>query len=182
MIKLTTPITKEDILKLKIADEVLITGTIYTARDAAHEKLIELIDNNKELPFDLKDAIIYYVGPSPARPGETIGSAGPTSAYRMDEYAVKLMGEGSLISIGKGDRGDAYKAALKTNQALYFSAVGGLGALISKTIKSSEVIAYPELGAEAIRKLYVEDFPVIVSYDTFGGDLFLDGKNKYRKQ
>ncbi|MCP2519654.1 Fe-S-containing hydro-lyase [Candidatus Aminicenantes bacterium AC-708-M15] len=177
--KLTTPLTDEDIEKLRIGDQVYITGTIYTGRDAAHKKLVELIEANKPLPFDVKGQIIYYVGPTPARPGKPVGSAGPTTSYRMDSYAPYLYALGIKATIGKGARSEEVKEALKKYKAVYLGAVGGAGALISKRIIKSEIVAYPELGPEAIRKMEVKDFPVIVINDMYGGDLFLEGKKKY---
>lgn len=181
MIKLHTPIKDEDILKLKAGDVVAISGTIYTGRDAAHKKMLETLAKNEPLPFDPTNAIIYYVGPSPAKPGEVIGSAGPTSSYRMDAYATRLMQEGIKISIGKGPRDDKFKEDLKTYGGVYLSAVGGAAALISKSIKKADLIAYPELGAEAIYKLEVEDFTAFVTYDTHGNDLLTDGITKFKK-
>lgn len=181
MIKLHTPIKDEDILKLKAGDVVAISGTIYTGRDAAHKKMLETLAKNEPLPFDPTNAIIYYVGPSPAKPGEVIGSAGPTSSYRMDAYATRLMQEGIKISIGKGPRDDKFKEDLKTYGGVYLSAVGGAAALISKSIKKADLIAYPELGAEAIYKLEVEDFTAFVTYDAHGNDLLTDGITKFKK-
>lgn len=181
MIKLHTPIKDEDILKLKAGDVVAISGTIYTGRDAAHKKMLETLAKNEPLPFDPTNAIIYYVGPAPAKPGEVIGSAGPTSSYRMDAYATRLMQEGIKISIGKGPRDDKFKEDLKTYGGVYLSAVGGAAALISKSIKKADLIAYPELGAEAIYKLEVEDFTAFVTYDAHGNDLLTDGITKFKK-
>lgn len=182
MIKLQTPIKEEDILKLRAGDTVSIYGTIYTGRDAAHKRLVELIDNNQPLPIDTNNSIIYYVGPTPAKPNQVIGSAGPTSSYRMDSYAIPLMEKGLKISIGKGPRSDEFKNALKIHGGVYLSAIGGAAALISQSIKKSELVAYEELGAEAIYKLEVEGFTAIVTYDSVGNDLLTDGIEKYRKK
>jgi fumarate hydratase subunit beta len=181
MYSLKTPLGIADILKLRSGDEVLLTGIIYTARDAAHKRLLEDLDKGIEPPFDLDGAIIYYVGPTPAKPGRTIGSAGPTSSYRMDPYSIRLMKLGTKVMIGKGQRSESFKQALIQNQGLYFSAIGGAAALLSQRIRKAEIIAYPELGPEAIHRLEVEDFPVIVTYDAFGGDLFSEGIRKYHK-
>ena len=178
--KVMLPLT-DDILKdLKAGDEGLLSGIIYVARDAAHKRLIEAWDQGKPLPFDIKGQTIYYMGPSPARPGQPIGSAGPTTSGRMDSYSPRLIAEGLTGMIGKGMRSPAVKEAMKQYKAVYFGAIGGAGALASKRIKKSEVIAYEELGAEAIRRLKVEDFPVTVINDIYGGDLYEEGKAKYR--
>jgi fumarate hydratase subunit beta len=170
--RLTTPLSDEDILKLKAGDVVKLTGTIYTARDAAHKRLIETLDSGEPLPFDLKGALIYYVGPSPAPPGRPIGSAGPTTSYRMDTYAPRLHGLGLKGTIGKGKRSDAVRESLQQTKSAYFGATGGAGALLSLCIRESRVIAYEELGPEAIRELIVEDFPLLVINDAFGGELY----------
>lgn len=170
--KLTTPLTDEDMVQLKAGDVVKLTGTIYTARDAAHKRLCDLLDEGKELPFDLKGSVVYYVGPSPAPPGRPIGAAGPTTSYRMDTYAPRLHDLGQKASIGKGKRSDEVKQALKDNKAVYFGATGGAGALLSMCIKEAKVIAFDELGPEAIRELTVEDFPLLVINDSFGGELY----------
>lgn len=179
MIKITTPLTIEQTTKLKAGDAVLITGYIYTARDAAHARLVKLLEEGKELPFNVDGQIVYYVGPTPAKPGQVIGSAGPTTSYRMDPYAPALMDKGLKGMIGKGKRDAGVKEAILRNKAIYFAATGGAAALIAKTIKSSEIVAYEDLGAEAIRKLYVEDFPAIVINDTLGGDLYAEGQAKW---
>lgn len=179
MKRLNTPFTVEDLKDLKAGDEVYITGYMYTARDAAHKELIELVDNQKELPFDIEGAVIYYVGPSPAKEGEPIGSAGPTTSLRMDAYTPKLLDLGLKGMIGKGARNQEVKDKIVENGAVYFAAIGGAAALIKKCIKSSEVIAYEELGAEAIRKIYVEDFPVTVINDSKGADLYELGRGEY---
>lgn len=178
--KIQLPLTENDTVKLKAGDYVYLTGEIYTARDAAHKRMYEAIENNKDLPIDIKGTSIYYMGPSPAREGKPIGSAGPTTASRMDKYAPKLLDLGMISMIGKGKRSQAVKDAIIRNKAVYFAAVGGAGALLSKCIKSSEVVAYDDLGTEAIRKLYVEDFPVIVVIDSTGEDLYETAINEYR--
>ena len=181
MIKLKTPLTDSDIAGLRIGDEVLFSGTIFTARDAAHGQLINHIKNNEKLPFDPHNAIIYYVGPTPPRPNQVIGSAGPTSSYRMDPYSGVLMSQGVKVMIGKGDRSPDFLKALVKYQGVYLSAIGGTGALLSKTIKKATLIAYPELGPEGIYRLEVEDFPAIVTYDSHGGDLFAEGQKQYER-
>jgi fumarate hydratase subunit beta len=179
--KMTAPLTDEDIEKLRIGDIVYLSGTIYTARDAAHKKLVDLLSEGKELPFDLKGSVIYFVGPTPPKPGEPIGSAGPTTSYRMDSYSPILIEQGQKAMIGKGKRSQEVKDACIKHKAVYFGATGGAGALIAKRIKKAEVIAYPELGPEAIRKLEVEDFPVTVVNDSYGGDLYEEGRKKWAK-
>lgn len=176
-----TPLTDEVVEKLRAGDKVLISGVIYTARDAAHKRLVDLINRGEELPFDIKNQIIYYVGPTPAKPGAPIGAAGPTTSYRMDAYAPLLIARGLKGMIGKGLRGEAVVEALKKHKAVYLAATGGAGALISKRIKRSEVIAYEDLGTEAIRRMEVEDFPAIVVNDVYGNDLYKAGKERYRK-
>lgn len=177
---ITTPITEETTKTLHSGDYVYITGTIYVARDAAHKRMIEALDRGEELPIDIKDVTIYYMGPSPAREGRPIGSAGPTTATRMDKYAPTLLDLGEKAMIGKGKRSKEVIDAIKRNQAVYFAAVGGAGALLSKCIKKSEVICYDDLGAEAIRKLYVEDFPVIVVIDREGNNLYETAIREYQ--
>jgi fumarate hydratase subunit beta len=177
--KLTTPLTKEDTKKLKSGDSVLLSGTIYSARDAAHKRLVELIENNQELPFDLKGSVIYFVGPTPPKPGDPIGSAGPTTSYRMDAYSPTILKHGSLGMIGKGKRNQEVKDACIEYSGVYFGATGGAGALIGKRIKSAKIIAYPELGPEAIRELEVENFPLTVINDTYGSDLYQMGRDQY---
>lgn len=169
---ITTPITAETTKDLKAGDYVYITGTIYVARDAAHKRMIEALDRGEQLPIDIKDATIYYMGPSPAREGRPIGSAGPTTASRMDKYAPTLLDLGQKAMIGKGKRTKEVIDAIVRNQAVYFAAIGGAGALLSKCITSSEVICYEDLGAEAIRKIEVENFPVIVVIDREGNNLY----------
>ena len=171
--KLNTPLTDEDIEQLKAGDVVFLSGTIYSARDAAHKKLFELLDAGKELPFELKGSAIYYVGPAPAPPGRPIGSAGPTTSYRMDTYAPRLHSLGMKASIGKGKRNDEVKAAMKDHKGVYFGATGGAGALLSNSIVESTVIAFEELGPEAIRAMKVKDFPLLVINDCHGGELYV---------
>lgn len=166
------PISNEDAKNLNAGDYVYITGTIYTARDAAHKRMFEALQNSEKLPIDMKNNIIYYMGPSPAREGRPIGSAGPTTASRMDKYAPSLLDLGLKGMIGKGKRSQEVKDAIIRNGAVYFAAIGGAGALLSQRIKKSEVVAYDDLGTEAIRKLYVEDFPVIVVIDSKGNNLY----------
>jgi fumarate hydratase subunit beta len=176
---LTTPLTQKITRKLKSGDIVYLNGTIFTARDAAHKKLVNLIETGKKLPFDLTGSIIYFVGPTPPKPDEPIGSAGPTTSYRMDSYSPIMLKNGSLGMIGKGKRNQAVKDACKQYGGIYFGATGGAGALLGKQITSAEVIAYPELGPEAIRKITVKDFPVTVINDTQGNDLYQMGREKY---
>ena len=176
---LTTPLSNEDVEQLKAGDIVNLTGFLYTARDAAHKKIVDLIEAEKELPFDLNGAVIYFVGPTPPKPNEPIGSAGPTTSYRMDSYSPTLIKNGLKGMIGKGKRNQEVKDACVEDKAIYFGATGGAGALLGKKIKSSEVIAYPELGPEAIRKIEVENFPVTVINDTFGADLYQQGREQY---
>ncbi len=170
--KLQTPLTKEKVKDLQAGDYVYITGTIYSARDAAHKRMTESLAKGETLPMPLENEIIYYLGPTPARPGQVIGSAGPTTASRMDKYAPALLDLGQTGMIGKGRRSEGVIASMKKNTAVYFAAVGGAGALLSKCIKKAEVIAYEDLGAEAIYKLEVEDFPVIVVIDCEGNNLY----------
>jgi fumarate hydratase subunit beta len=177
--KITLPLTEKTIKELKAGDNLLLTGVLYVARDAAHRRLIALLDRGEPLPFDIKGQTIYYTGPSPAPPGRIIGSAGPTTATRMDVYTPRLLSAGLKGMIGKGVRSQEVKNALKKYKAVYMAAVGGAGALISKTIVKSEVIAYPELGPEAILKLEVKDFPATAINDIYGGDLYVEGKKQY---
>ncbi len=181
-ISIHTPLGDGDVEKLRVGDRVFINGTIYTARDAAHKRLFELLKSAGELPFDLTGQVIYYVGPTPAKPGAVIGAAGPTTAYRMDAYAPALIAKGLKGMIGKGSRGADVIGALTRHKAVYFAATGGAGALISKRIKEVELVAYEDLGTEAIRRLEVEDFPAIVANDMYGGDLYEEGLKKYRRQ
>jgi len=179
-VNIKSPLDEETIKKLKAGDQVSISGIIYTARDAAHKRLVEALDKGEKLPFDLTNQTVYYMGPSPAKPGQVIGSAGPTTSGRMDSYAPRLMAAGLKGMIGKGNRSPAVKDAIKKYKAVYFAAIGGAGALISKSIKKAEVIAYEDLGAEAIRRLEVESFPVTVINDIYGSDLYEQGKAKYQ--
>ncbi len=179
MIKITTPLTKEKIKTLHAGDQVLLSGTIYTGRDAAHKRLIKLIEEGKELPFDLKDQVIYYVGPTPTKPGHVFGSGGPTTSGRMDAYAPKMLSLGLHSMIGKGYRSPAVKEAIKHYCGIYFGAIGGAGAYIGKCVKSSTIIAFDDLGAEAIRKLEVIDFPLTVIIDCYGEDLYEMGRSQY---
>lgn len=169
---LTTPLQDADVAKLRAGDVVKLTGTIYTARDAAHKKLMELLDKGEKLPFELKGAVVYYVGPSPAPAGRPIGSAGPTTSYRMDTYAPRLHALGLKASVGKGKRSEEVKKALQDNTAVYFGATGGAGALLSQRITAATVITFDELGPEAIRELTVKDFPLLVINDSVGGELY----------
>ena len=177
--KIQTPLTREMVKTLKAGDSCTITGTIYTARDAAHKRLCELVAQGKELPMEIKDAIIYFVGPTPAKPGQAIGSAGPTTSYRMDAYSPTLISIGQTGMIGKGKRNEEVIAAMKEHGAVYFGAIGGCGALLSKCIKKAEIVAYEDLGAEAIRRLEVEDFPVVVIIDAEGNNLYESGRKEY---
>ncbi|MGL5354854.1 MAG: Fe-S-containing hydro-lyase [Clostridium sp.] len=177
--KICTPLTEEKVIGLKAGDSILLSGTIYSARDAAHKRLIELLSQGKELPLNIDGEIIYYVGPSPAKPGEVIGSAGPTTSYRMDPYAPKLLDLGLRGMIGKGARNNEVIAAIKRNKSIYFGAIGGAAALIGKSIVKSEIIAYEDLGAEAIRKLEVKDLPLTVVIDCYGNNLYEIGQQAY---
>ena len=179
--KLTLPLTREMARKLKSGDSCLISGVIYTARDAAHKRLCEALDRGEPLPIDLTDITIYFVGPTPAKPGQVIGSAGPTTSYRMDAYSPRLIALGQTGMIGKGKRNDAVVNAMKEHGAVYFGAIGGCGALISKCIKKCEVVAYDDLGPEAIYRLEVEDFPVTVVIDANGNNLYEQGREAYLK-
>jgi fumarate hydratase subunit beta len=179
---ITTPLTDADAEALKAGDRVRITGVIYTARDAAHARLMELIQAGKPLPVDLRGQIIYYTGPSPARPGTVVGSIGPTTASRMDKYTPTLLGLGLKGTIGKGFRSPAVKEALRKEKAVFFGSIGGAGAVLSKFVKKLEVVAYEDLGTEAIRRLEVENFPAIVINDCHGGDLYQDGMKAWAKQ
>jgi fumarate hydratase subunit beta len=176
---ISTPLTEDKLKDLKAGDSVLISGIIYTARDAAHKRLTELLDRGEKLPIDIKDSIIYYVGPSPAKPGKIIGSAGPTTSYRMDSYAPRLLDIGLKGMIGKGSRSKEVIESMKHNKAVYFAAIGGAAALMSKSIKQAELVAYEDLGSEAIRKLYVEDLPVVVVIDSEGNNLYEIGQQQY---
>ena len=179
--KLETPLTEKKVKKLRAGDKVELSGYLYTARDQAHKKLNDLIKRNKKLPIDLKDAVIYYTGPAPAREGQVIGSCGPTTSYRMDKYTPTLLEQGLRGMIGKGPRSEEVKKAIKKNKAVYFAAVGGAAALLSKSIIESKIVAYPELQTEAIRLLKVKNFPVVVINDIYGKDLYEIGQNKYKE-
>jgi fumarate hydratase subunit beta len=178
--KIALPLTDESIKGLKAGDNVLLTGVMYVARDAAHKRIVEALDQGERLPFDIKGQTVYYMGPTPAKPGQVIGSAGPTTSGRMDAYSPRLIAEGLKGMVGKGMRTAAVKEAMKQYKAVYLATIGGTGALIAKTIKKSEVIAYEELGAEAVLRLEVKDFPATVINDIYGGDLYQEGKAKYR--
>lgn len=177
--KIVTPLTEEKVKELKAGDSVLISGTIYTARDAAHKRLVDLLHENKPLPFDVKEAIIYYVGPTPAKPGEPIGSAGPTTSYRMDPYAPELLDIGLKGMIGKGLRSKEVIESMIKNKAVYFAAIGGAAALMGKAVKKAELVAYEDLGSEAIRKLEVKNLPVVVVIDSEGNNLYEIGQQEY---
>ena len=179
--KIETPLTKEKVQNLKAGDYIYITGTIYTARDAAHKRMMEELSEGKELPFDMRNQIIYYLGPTPNREGQVIGSAGPTTSSRMDKYSPTLLDLGLTGMIGKGKRSKEVIESMKKNTAVYFAAVGGAGALLSQCIKKSEVIAYDDLGTEAIRKLYVENLPVITVIDCEGNNLYETAPEKYKQ-
>jgi fumarate hydratase subunit beta len=178
--KVKLPLTEEALSGLRAGDDVLLSGILYVARDTAHKRMVEALDRGKTLPFDIRGQTIYYMGPSPARPGQPIGSAGPTTSGRMDSYSPRLIAEGLRGMIGKGVRSPAVKNAMKKYKAVYLAAIGGTGALISKSITRSEVIAYGDLGPEAVLCLEVKDFPVTVINDIYGGDLYEEGKAKYR--
>jgi fumarate hydratase subunit beta len=178
-IRLTTPLLNEDIENLKIGDKVLLNGVLFTGRDAAHKRLFDLIKKGEDLPIDLKGQVIYYVGPTPAKPGKPIGSAGPTTSYRMDPFAPTLIELGLKGMIGKGNRSQEVIESMKKYKAVYFGATGGAGALLAKRIKKATVVAYEDLGPEAIRRLEVEDFPVTVVNDCNGGDLYKEGIKRF---
>lgn len=179
IVYLKTPLTEKDVSNLRAGDQVYITGVIYTARDAAHKRLVDLIEKGEELPFNIENQLIFFMGPSPAKPGRTIGSAGPTTSYRMDKYSPILLEHGLRGMIGKGERNQEVKESMIKNKAIYLVAVGGAGALIAKTIEKSEVIAYNDLEAEAIMKLTIKNFSAIVANDLLGNDLYLVEKGKY---
>jgi fumarate hydratase subunit beta len=180
-VHLTAPLTDQDVLQLDIGDTVLISGVIYTARDAAHKRLVDMLAKGEPLPMDVAGQIMYYVGPSPARPGRVIGAAGPTTSYRMDSYAPTLIKLGLKAMIGKGKRSPEVIEALKTHKAVYLGGTGGAGALIAQRIKTAEVIAFPDLGPEAVHRLEVENFPTIVINDCQGRDLYEQGVKEYRR-
>ena len=179
--KITTPLSQEVVESLRVGDKVLISGYIYTARDAAHKRMVEAIERGESPPIELEGQVIYYVGPTPPKEGMVIGSAGPTTAVRMDKYVEPLLRLGLKGMIGKGYRTPKFKELIKKYKAVYFAAVGGVAVLLQKHIKSSEVIAYEDLGTEAIRKLYVEDFPAIVAYDIYGGVIFESGRQRFAR-
>ncbi len=179
--RITTPLTDEVVASLRAGDQVLLSGVIYVGRDAAHKRMVEALKRGDPLPFDPKGQVIYYMGPAPTPPGKAIGSAGPTTSYRMDPYAPALMAVGIKGMIGKGNRSPEVREAMKTYKAVYFGAVGGVAALIAERIKEAEVIAYEDLGPEAVRRLVVEDFPLIVINDIYGGDAYEMGKARYRR-
>lgn len=180
-LRITSPIDPEILENLKAGDQVLISGVLYVARDAAHKRIVEALDKGEQLPLDIRGQTIYYMGPSPAKPGNVIGAAGPTTSGRMDTYAPRLMEEGLKAMIGKGARNQAVKDAMKQFKAVYLAGLGGAGALISKCISKAEVVAYDDLGAEALRRIEVKDFPATVINDIHGGDLYEEGKTRYRK-
>ena len=177
--KITAPLSREAARNLRAGDSCLISGVIYTARDAAHKRLCQLVEEGKELPVELRDSVIYFVGPTPAKPGQAIGSAGPTTSYRMDAYSPTLIEKGLTGMIGKGKRGPEVVAAMKEHGAVYFGAIGGCGALLSKCIKKAEIVAYEDLGAEAIHRLEVVDFPAVVVIDSLGNNLYESGRQAY---
>jgi fumarate hydratase subunit beta len=179
---ITTPLTDEVVASLRAGDRLLISGTILTGRDAAHKRLVELVDKGEPLPVEIEGQIIYFVGPTPPRPGEVIGSAGPTTSGRMDAYSPKLLALGLKGMIGKGSRNDAVKDALKLYKGVYLGATGGAGALLAQRIVSAKVVAYDDLGPEAIRELEVKDFPVVVINDMYGGDLYIEGRKKHERK
>ena len=177
--KLTTPVTREDLAPLKAGDTVLLSGVVYTARDAAHKRMMELLDRGEELPFPVEGSALYYVGPTPERPGDVIGSAGPTTSGRMDAYSPRLLDLGQAIMIGKGARNQAVKDAVVRNGAVYLAALGGAGALMAASVQKLEVICWEDLGCEAVRRLEVEDMPLTVILDAHGGDLYQSGPAAY---
>ena len=179
---ITTPLTDEALADLKTGDEVLLTGVMYTARDAAHRRIIEAVERGEDPPIDLRGQIIYYVGPTPPRPGQVIGSAGPTTAYRMDPFTPKMLELGMKAAVGKGGRSKEIRDVFVNHRAVYFGAIGGSGALLSGTIKKAGIVAYEDLGTEAIRRLEVEDFPVIVINDIYGNDLLEQGKAAWQRE
>jgi fumarate hydratase subunit beta len=178
--KMTAPLTKEDVEKLHAGDTVYLSGIIYTARDAAHKRIVETLEKGETPPFELDGSVVYYVGPSPAPPGKPIGSAGPTTSYRMDEYSPVLIAKGQRGMIGKGERNQKVVDAMQKFGSVYFAATGGAAALIAKTIKQADVIAFPELLSEAVRKLVVDDFPLVVAQDIYGGNMYKEGVAKYK--
>jgi fumarate hydratase subunit beta len=179
-VRLRPPLTDEDVRQLKIGDHVRITGVIYTARDAAHKRMVDTLETGGELPIDLRGALIYYVGPSPARPGRVAGSIGPTTSMRMDPFTPRLLQEGMKACMGKGNRGPEVREALKRYTGVYLMAVGGAGAMLSRFVKKIDVVAYEDLGTESIKRLEVEDFPAVVMDDCEGRDLLMEGRKEYR--
>jgi fumarate hydratase subunit beta len=182
MKKIKAPMTDEAVMDLHAGDQVLLSGVVYTARDAAHKRIVELIERGEPLPFDIKGSVIYYVGPSPAPPGKVIGAAGPTTSYRMDPYAPLLIERGMKGMIGKGQRSEELIRAMQERKAVYFGATGGAAALISKAIVKAKVIAFDDLGTEAIRKLEVKDMPLVVINDCYGKDLYKEGRSKWSRE
>lgn len=178
--KIMTPLTDEVVENLRVGDSVLISGVLYTGRDSAHKRLIEALDRGEELPVDFKNQVIYYAGPAPAKPGKPIGSVGPTTSYRMDPFAPRLIALGLRGMIGKGNRSKEVIEAIQKYKAVYFGAIGGAAALMAKSVKTAEVVAYDDLGPEAIRRLEVENFPAVVVNDCHGGDIYSEGMAKYR--
>jgi fumarate hydratase subunit beta len=181
-VRVTTPLSDEDVAELKIGDHVRISGTIYTARDAAHNRLIQALDAGEEMPIDVRGQLIYYTGPTPARPGRVIGAMGPTTAMRMDPFTPKLLEAGLKATMGKGNRGPEVREALKQHKAVFFAAVGGAGAMLSQFIRSVEVVAYEDLGTESLKRVVVEDFPAVVMDDCAGRDLLDEGRKRWRDQ
>lgn len=180
-VHVTTPITPEQIQGIKAGDEILITGTIYTARDAAHKRMVDDLEAGRDLPFDAQGAVIYYVGPTPPKPGQVIGSAGPTTSYRMDKFTPEMLKQGVKAVIGKGYRGDEVKAGFVEHGGIYLVSTGGAGALLARTIENAEVVAYEDLGAEAVRRLTVKEFPTVCIHDAFGGDQYYTGQSQWVK-
>ena len=172
--RIDLPLTEEKVLTLRAGEHILLSGIVYTARDAAHKRIVSALENNQPLPFELKNAVIYYTGPAPAQPGMPIGSAGPTTSYRMDPYTPQVLNAGVKGLIGKGERGSDVAETLKNNKAVYFAAIGGAGALLSEKIKSCELIAYDDLGTEAVRRLAFDSFPLIVAQDCYGGNVYIN--------
>jgi fumarate hydratase subunit beta len=179
-VRITTPLTEEDVVQMKIGDHVLVNGTIYTARDAAHNRMIQTLDAGGELPIDIRGQLIYYTGPTPARPGHASGAIGPTTSMRMDPFTPRLLEAGLKACMGKGNRGPEVQEALKKNRCVYLMAVGGAGAMLSQFIKSIEVVAYEDLGTESLKRLVVEDFPAVVMDDSEGRDLLMEGRKQWR--
>lgn len=181
-IRVTAPLTDEDVMRLRAGQQVLISGIVYTARDAAHKRMSDALADGEDLPFDVRGQVIYYVGPSPAPPGRIIGAAGPTTAGRMDAFTPALLARGLKGMIGKGPRSAELREALQQHKAVYFGGIGGAGALLSQCIKSVALVAYGDLGTEAIRRLEIEDFPAIVVNDCYGGDAYAEAKERWRKR